>query len=72
MSDDVTPIERAGLVADLLRSGESLSTADVVQLTGCHVRTAQRTMSRLSRVIPIIREGERWVHLQQIPQENDT
>jgi predicted DNA-binding transcriptional regulator YafY len=58
--------ERAALIAYLLASGRQLSTADIVEMTGVPIRTAQRDFVNISRAIPIYRESDgQWSLINQ-------
>lgn len=60
---ETTPQERAALLTYRLAAlGEQMTTAEAAQLLDVSQRTAQRTLNRLSRAIPIERDGltGRW------------
>ena len=50
---ELTPQERAGLVAWHLARGRSLRTVEVARLVGLKERGARALLGRLSRILPI-------------------
>jgi hypothetical protein len=65
MADDgttreLTPQERAALIAWHLAHGEAMTTRQVAELTGLEVISAYQMMDRLAGVLPIRREGGTW------------
>lgn len=64
--------ERAAMVAYLVASGRRLSTRDVARLTECSLRTAQRTMCVVERVIPISPVEGRWQLVRLREDASDT
>ena len=54
-SADVNQIERATLLAERLLDGRELSASDAARMCGVSVRTAQRDLNVMSRVIAIYR-----------------
>lgn len=59
-TEDLTPQERAAIIAWWLARGEELTTHDVARYTGLSIRRAQELLNELSRVIPIYCLLERW------------
>lgn len=60
MCQDLTPQERAAIIAWYLARGQELTVADVARLTGLGRRGARKLVIRLSRVIPIHKAAKRW------------
>jgi hypothetical protein len=52
--------ERAAVVTVALVQGRKLTTRDVAELAKCSQRTAQRTMTTIERVIPIVPVDGKW------------
>lgn len=58
--NEMTPTERAAVVAIWLTRGETLTPADVARLTKCELRSGYRVLERLSRVLPLVEAEGRW------------
>lgn len=58
--DELTPQERAAIVAWFLARGEELTTRDIARYTGLSMRRAQSLINDLSRVLPIYFCVGRW------------
>jgi hypothetical protein len=56
-SRELTPLERAGLLAWLLSAGDSFTAAEAADLTDCREEDAKRVLERLTRVIPIYKDA---------------
>jgi len=59
-TEDLTPQERAALIAWRLARGEELTTRDVADCTGLTVRRARMLLNEISRVVPIHRVIGYW------------
>lgn len=57
----LTAQERAAIVAWDLAQGRRMTTRQVATMTGLSMRGARALLSRMSRVIPIYRDGMHWV-----------
>jgi hypothetical protein len=57
---ELTPQERAALVAWHLAHGEAMTTRQVAELTGLAIGGSYRLMNALSRVLPIYRADGVW------------
>jgi hypothetical protein len=55
---ELTPQERAALVAWHLAHGEAMTTRQVSELTGLSIWSAYRLMRALPRVLPIYRDDD--------------
>ena len=56
---ELTPTERMALVTLWFCAGERMKTAEVAMRLGLSAEGARLILTRLSRVIPLTREGER-------------
>ena len=62
MSDEeLTPSERAAVLTRLLMLGWKPTTDEVAEKFGVAGVSAWRILSRLSRVMPVVQVGDRWV-----------
>ncbi len=61
MCEELTPTERAAVLARLLALGWKPTTMEVAVRFGIHDRSAWRILARLSRVMPLVQVGDRWV-----------
>lgn len=59
---DMTPQERAAVVAWRLAQGAELTTQDIADATGLTIRRARGLANELSRVIPIHCIDGYWQH----------
>jgi alkylated DNA nucleotide flippase Atl1 len=66
---ELTPQERAALIAWHLAHGEAMTTEQVAELAGLSVRGACKLMDTLSCVLSTRRESGLWTACN--PQEND-
>ena len=57
---ELTAQERAGRIVWLFSEGAELTVRQVCDLTGLRKRAAQTMLNQLSRVVPIVREGDVW------------
>lgn len=58
--NDVKPSERTAIITYHLVRGEPLTTRQAAELTQASLRTAQRDLTAVSRVLPIVRESGVW------------
>lgn len=58
--NDVKPSERTAIITYHLVRGEPLTTKQVAELTQASLRTAQRDLTAVSRVLPVVRESGVW------------
>lgn len=61
--DEMTPIERAAMVADALARGEALTSRRVAEMTDCQQDTARRLLVKLCRVLPITEDSGQFVNV---------
>ena len=61
--DELTPQERAGIIAWRLAMGEGVTTAKAMQLTGLKERGARQLLNKLARKLPIYYDDGIWVRL---------
>lgn len=61
MCDELTPSERAAVLARLLTLGWKPTTAEVALRFGIPRQSASRLLAQLSRVMPLAQMGRRWV-----------
>lgn len=55
---EATPTERAAKLTHLLASGERLTTEQAAEAVGVSVRSAERTLFLMSRVVPIYQDDD--------------
>lgn len=54
------PTERTAIVVWLLAKGRTFRTAEIADLTGVTRSGAYDIMARISRVLPILLDGDTW------------
>jgi len=57
---DLTPQDRAALVVYIFETGGAFTTAEIAQAFGMSVRGALSMLTRLSRVVPLVRDNGMW------------
>lgn len=57
----MTPVERAAFVGYLLAAGNTLTSNQVAELTGCQQWTARRLLNNLCRVLPLAEDSGQFV-----------
>jgi hypothetical protein len=62
--DDYTPQERAALITFRLLAGDELTTMQIAERVGVSWHGASAMMERISRVVPVYREGCHWRKLE--------
>jgi len=65
---DMVVTERAAKTAWLLADGARMTTRDIADKVGLHVRSAYHMMNKLGRVLPIaLDERGRWCRVDKPP-----
>lgn len=64
ISDDsgfnYVPQERAAVITYYLMSGEVFTTREIAQLACMSMRGVRHIMDRISRVLPVYQDDDRW------------
>lgn len=66
---DITPTQRMFIVSIALLRGRALTYRDVMRMTGCAKSTAYDVLDRVSTLLPVYEDDERYRLLPEFLEE---